>query len=296
VSSLHDILSTRGSRLLTKMVATAGDNKEGGHLLFEVEHSVEPKRLGRPVHVYKGAKEGNKADFYKVCADATVASLGELLEEVGFSRFSILVNRRVLRPKDWQVSGVAFPASQVPQLAATSNLASPRDASPDAVQARTFPVSPAGLITPSPPSCPRARRSAAARYPRPGAFEVSAYDTERAVHRVLYSKYQAHVLPKHSNEIWEPLLPFLLIFAGLCNDEELMNRVCAFAREKGLLINLQADELASLRGQSLLLDFVSHGMDVLNTSITSGDPEQLHGAVQCPTPCVLQALYRPKKS
>jgi hypothetical protein len=271
-----------------------GDGEASFQLLFEIEHAVESKPKGvRPTPHIKSPKACEQVDAYKAAADAVVSCLCELLNEVKFSWYSILVNRRVLRAQDREASaGAKF---QLDEPLPEPSPESPRDREKDRFSHGRFierePASPPRSevpahggeeaqhsLKPSPP-CARARRNAAARYPRPGAFEVTVYNPERRSHSLLYSKYHRHKLPSSEAEIWNGLLPFLLVFAGQSNDEALMNGLAAFAVQRNIVVQLTIEELKEHEGNSLLLAFLVESLRDLRSKLTTGNPEYLHSLI-----------------
>jgi len=244
-------------------VQTTVCNSDGGHLLFEIEHSVDFRIMARQKPSPR-VVSGARPDLYKACAEAAVVCIYDLLHFVHFTRFSFLVNRRLLRPKDWEGTSAKFPNQENALLESTGNGAA------DGNQNR---------FQPSPPCCPRARRHVAARYPRPASFEVTVYDAERASHLVVFSKYQVHRLPKKPIEIWSALLPFIVTFAAHCGEEGLINRVAEFANLQGIPVGLSVAQLTPCRGRAVLIDSLLDGLEDLREALESGDPEQLKFAL-----------------
>lgn len=214
-----------------------------GHLLFEVEH-----------HVLRGTKYGSAPSMYQVCAEAAVASIWEVMEAIKCETFSILVNRRLVskatKGKNWTpVFPVDPDRSDTPEFDAGN----PQDVQVPA----------------------RARKPAASRYPRESAFEVTVYDTERANHRVLFSKYRTHAFPQHKEDLWAPLLPLLIIFAGYSNDEPLLQRLAHFAHDHDFAIDLAPKDLAPHASGGALLNDIHQGLLELQEALQSGDPQQM---------------------
>lgn len=218
-----------------------------GHLLFEVEHSV-----------VRGSGYSAAPSIYRVCAEAAVASIWEVMEAIECEAFTVLINRRLVskatKGKNWTPE---FPTD--PDRSAT-----PGDEEPDASNPQDVQV------------CHRARKSVASRYPRESAFEVTVYDTERANHRVLFSKYRTHKFPQHKEDLWAPLLPLLIIFAGYSNDEPLLQRLAHFALDQEFVLDLVPKDLAPHAqgpNATALLTDIHQGLQELEQSLASGDPQ-----------------------
>jgi hypothetical protein len=229
-----------------------------GHLLFEVEH-----------HVVRGAKYGAAPSMYQVCAEAAVASIWEVMEAIECDAFTVLVNRRLVskatKGKNWTP---VFPADE-------DRSATPGDDELDA-------GNPQDVQVPA-----RARKTAASRYPRESAFELTVYDTERSNHRVLFSKYRTHKFPQHKEDLWAPLLPLLIIFAGYSNDEPLLQRLAHFALDHNFAIDLVPKDLAPHASGGALLSDIHQGLLELNDALQSGDPQLMTTALEN-MPCDLR--------
>jgi hypothetical protein len=215
-----------------------------GHLLFEVEH-----------HVVRGMKYGTPPSVYQVCAEAAVASIWEVMQAIECDAFTVLINRRLVsketKGKNWTP---VFPVDQ------------DRSASPLGDEIDTG--NPQDVQVPA-----RARKPAASRYPRESAFEVTVYDTERANHRVLFSKYRTHKFPQHKEDLWAPLLPLLIIFAGYSNDEPLLQRLAHFALDHNFALDLVPKDVAPHAHATALLSDIHQGLQELQQSLESGDPQ-----------------------
>eukprot|EP00746_Dinoflagellata_sp_MGD_P161765 gnl/MRDRNA2_/MRDRNA2_89037_c0_seq1.p1 gnl/MRDRNA2_/MRDRNA2_89037_c0~~gnl/MRDRNA2_/MRDRNA2_89037_c0_seq1.p1 ORF type:complete len:561 (+),score=133.35 gnl/MRDRNA2_/MRDRNA2_89037_c0_seq1:52-1734(+) len=218
-----------------------------GHLLFEVEH-----------HVVRGAKYGAAPSMYQVCAEAAVASIWEVMEALNCEAFTVLINRRLVsratKGKNWVP---VFPIDQ--ERAGTPGESDELDTG-----------NPQDVQVPA-----RARKPAASRYPRESAFEVTVYDTERANHRVLFSKYRTHQFPQHKEDLWAPLLPLLIIFAGYSNDEPLLQRLAHFALDHNFAIDLAPKDLAPHASGGALLSDIHQALLELQEALQSGDPQQM---------------------
>lgn len=210
--------------------------------MFEVEH-----------HVVRNAKYGTAPSIYQVCAEAAVASIWEVMEAIECDTFTVLVNRRLVsketKGKNWTP---VFPTEE------------DRSATPDELDTGN----PQDVQVPA-----RARKPAASRYPRESAFEVTVYDTGRANHRVLFSKYRTHKFPQHKEDLWGPLLPLLIIFAGYSNDEPLLQRLAHFALDHNFALDLVPKDLAPHSHASALLGEIFSGLEELQKSLESGDPQ-----------------------
>lgn len=220
-----------------------------GHLLFEVEHSV-----------VRSSSAMAPPSIYQVCAEAAVASIWEVMEAIECDAFSVLVNRRLVskatKGKNWTP---VFPHQE--------RAASP-DEELDAGNPQDVQI------------CARARKTAASRYPRESAFEVTVYDTERANHRVLFSKYKTHSFPRQKEDLLAPLLPLLIIFAGYSNDEPLLQRLSHFALDHDFALDLVPKDLAPHAGATALLTDLHEALLELQRSLESGDPQMMHSALE----------------
>jgi len=226
-------------------------HEQVGHLLFEVEH-----------HVIRGAKYGAAPSMYQVCAEAAVASIWEVMEAIECDAFTVLVNRRLVskatKGKNWTP---VFPCD-------------PDACDPDEKIQMLDAGNPQDVQIPA-----RARKPAASRYPRESAFELTVYDTERANHRVLFSKYRTHQFPQHKEDLWAPLLPLLIIFAGYSNDEPLLQRLAHFALDHNFAIDLAPKDLAPHASGGALLSDIHQGLLELQEALQSGDPQQMTTAL-----------------
>lgn len=221
-----------------------------GHLLFEIEHSV-----------IRAASYSQTPSVYQVCAEAASASIWEVMEAIQCEAFTVLVNRRIVsktgKGKTWTS---VFP---VQDRAASPGADEASAANPQDVQ-----------------FCARARKPAPSRYPRESAFEVTVYDTERCNHRVLFSKYQTHKFPQQKEDLWAPLLPLLVIFAGYSNDEPLLQRLAHFALHHDFALDLVPKDLAPHASATALLQDLHEALIELQQSLKSGDPQLMTSALE----------------
>jgi hypothetical protein len=183
------------------------------------------------------------------------------MEAIECDAFTVLVNRKLIskatKGKNWTP---VFPDQE--------RAASPGEEEADAGNPQDVQI------------CSRARKTAASRYPRESAFEVTVYDTERMNHRVLFSKYKTHQFPRKKEDLWAPLLPLLVIFAGYGNDEPLLQRLSHFALDREFALDLAPKDLAPHASGTALLNELHEGLLELQRSLESGDPQQMSNALE----------------
>jgi len=220
-----------------------GQNPPENALMIEIEYSAKG-------FVSRGGHRGCQ-DAFKACADATASTLCALFAELGFERFSLLLNGRLQRREKWEGGEAKFPV-----LAAEL-------------------ADGATVLKPEPPHPP-----AGARYPRVGAFEVTVYDLQQQVHKVLFSKYKMHRLPTTASEILVPFFPFLVVFAATSDDEELLRCISWAAHSFDVALPVGLEDLLPKRGKSPLMDTFIHALEDVKSSLSTGDPELIADAVR----------------
>eukprot|EP00929_Paragymnodinium_shiwhaense_P059066 TRINITY_DN29568_c0_g2_i1.p1 TRINITY_DN29568_c0_g2~~TRINITY_DN29568_c0_g2_i1.p1 ORF type:complete len:1223 (-),score=344.89 TRINITY_DN29568_c0_g2_i1:129-3797(-) len=248
-------------------------------LLIEVEHHVEPRRPGRPM-----PRTTLKKDPYEQCTMAAVKTILEVLQQIGLERHTILVNRRCLRERDIDEAKKLGEFPVEPRQAGPPQLVpgggrfsvastTPMPALPLKPQAPT-PQQPA-----SPPPCPRAAKATAARYPRPGSFEVTIYDTSREASRLLFSKYHSHNLPTCEFDLLRNLLPFLVETTGFADEERMLEELVNFANASCIPVELTAEELQTRSSLPPLLENILDALLDLKAALASGDIMMLRSVI-----------------
>mmetsp|Transcript_199 Transcript_199/g.653 ORF Transcript_199/g.653 Transcript_199/m.653 type:complete len:947 (-) Transcript_199:56-2896(-) len=212
-------------------------------LMIEIEYAAKG-------FTNRGAHRGCK-DAFKACADATASALCALFAEIGFDRFSLLLNGRLQRQEKWLRAEAKFP------------------------ELVTAIVDGGTVLKPPAPHPP-----AGARYPRVGAFEVTVYDLQQQVHKVLFSKYKMHRLPASTAEILVPFFPFLVVFAATSDDEDLLRGISMAAHSFDVALPVGLEDLLPKRGTSSLVDVLIEALEEVKTSLATGDPELIGDAVR----------------
>eukprot|EP00928_Gymnodinium_smaydae_P058343 TRINITY_DN4154_c0_g1_i3.p1 TRINITY_DN4154_c0_g1~~TRINITY_DN4154_c0_g1_i3.p1 ORF type:complete len:1846 (+),score=517.65 TRINITY_DN4154_c0_g1_i3:403-5538(+) len=201
-----------------------------------------------------------------------------------------MVNRRVLRRDEGEgekielVDDVVFPELPEPAggvirevLAVPGLPPSDSEAAKEQVQLALMPLPPRSPRC-SPPGCARAQKQPAARYPRPGAFEVLAYDTRCARQCVLYSKYRTHALPERSEQVLEAMLPFLILVFGEASNEHMISVLVGFANARQIVVDISLEDLEARKGV-VLLDDMREALHDVQAALSTNSVEKLENAI-----------------